>query len=139
LNEYWGDAVICSVYILNKSPTNSVNKSWSGKNSTISHLRIFGCVNYAHVPEEMREKLDELSDKCVFFGYSEESKEYRLYNLVTKKYVINTDVEFNEEEAWDDSIDKIKFGGAEISNGYDDGDEKDVQGGQLIPKSHTPI
>jgi hypothetical protein len=48
-----------SIYIMNTSPTKSVNnqvpqESWNGKNNSVSHLRIFGCVAYAHVPEEMR-------------------------------------------------------------------------------------
>ena len=55
----------------------------------------------------MRRKLDDRSQKCIFFGYSEESKAYRLYNPTTKKYVISRDVVFKEEEAWDGSIDKL--------------------------------
>ena len=101
LNEYWGDVVTCSVYNLNRSPTKSMNdrfpqQAWSCKCSSISHLRIFGCVAYAHVPEEMRIKLDERSHKCIFVGYSEESKAYRLYNPITKKYVISRDVVFKK-------------------------------------------
>jgi hypothetical protein len=130
-NEYWVDAVVCSVYIMNKIPTRSVknqvpHESWSGKNNNVSHLRIFGCVAYAHVPQQMRRKLDERSEKCVFVGYSEDSKEYRLYNPITKKYVINKDVEFKEEEVWDGSIDKIVSRGAEIYHEDDDGDEQAV-------------
>ena len=58
---------------------------------------MFGYVAYVHVPEEMRRKLDERSHKCIFVGYSEESKAYRLYNPITKKYVISRDVVFKEE------------------------------------------
>jgi hypothetical protein len=98
-NEYWGDAVVCSLYILNRIPTKSVKnqvpqETLSGKNNIISHLRIFRCVAYAHVPEQMMRKLDEKSEKCVFFGYSEDSEAYRLYNPITKKYVIIRDVYF---------------------------------------------
>jgi hypothetical protein len=74
----------------------------------------------------MRIMLDERSEKCVFFGYNEESKSYILYNIVSKKYFINKDVEFKEEEAWDGSIDKIVSRGAKISHEDDDGDDKDV-------------
>ena len=74
-NEYLGDVVTCSIYILNKIPTKSVKdqvpqQAWSGKRSSISHLRIFGCVAYAHVPEELRIKLNDISQKCIFVGYS---------------------------------------------------------------------
>ena len=111
-NEHWGDAVTCSVYILNRSPTKSVKdrvpqQAWSGKCSSISHLRIFGCVAYAHVLEKMRIKLDDRSQKFIFVGYSEESKSYRLYNPVTKKYVINIDVLLKEEKSWDGRIYKL--------------------------------
>ena len=82
-------------------------QAWSGKCSNISHLRIFGWVAYAHVPEEMRRKLDERSHKCIFIGYSEEYKAYRLYNPITKKYVISRDVVFKEEEAWNGRIDTL--------------------------------
>jgi hypothetical protein len=67
--------------------------------------------------------LDYRSDKCVFVGYNEDSKEY---NTITKKYVINKDVEFKEKEAWDGSIDKIVSEGDGISHEYDDGDEQVV-------------
>ena len=97
---------------MNRIPTKSVKdrvpqQAWSGKCSSISHLRIFGCVTYAHVPKELRRKLDDRSQKCIFVGYSEESKAYRVYNPITKKYVINRDVVFKEEATWDGSIDEL--------------------------------
>ena len=55
----------------------------------------------------MRRKLDDRSQKCIFVGYSEEYKAYKLYTPITKKYVINKDVVFKEEEAWDGSNDKL--------------------------------
>ena len=42
-----------------------------------------------------------------FFGYSEESKAYRLYNPSTKKFFISRDVQFIEEEARDRSTEKM--------------------------------
>ena len=60
-NEYWREVATCSVYILNRSPMKSMKdqvpqQAWSGKCSSISHLRIFGCVAYVQVPKEMRRK-----------------------------------------------------------------------------------
>ena len=99
------------MYILNRSLTKSVKdhvpeEAWSGKSWSISHLRIFVCVAYAHVPKEMRRKLAYRSYNCILIGYSEDSKAYRLHNPITKKYIVNRDVDFKEEEAWDGSIDK---------------------------------
>ena len=70
-------------------------------------MRFFGCVAYAHIPEKLRKKLDSKGEKCIFLGYCEDSKGYRLYNPSTKKFVISRDVQFIEEEAWDGSIKKI--------------------------------
>ena len=72
----------------------------------ISHFKVFGCVSYAHVPWQIRGKLDDQSEKCIFFGYSEQSKSYKLYNSVTKKTIISRDVVFKEQESWNGTVDK---------------------------------
>ena len=65
----------------------------------MTYLRVFGCVVYAQVPEAQRKKLDDSGVKCVFVGYSKESKTYKLFNPVTKKVLISRDVIFYEEIA----------------------------------------
>jgi hypothetical protein len=86
----------------------------------------------------MRRKLDDKSERCIFVGYSEESRAYRLYNPITKKYVINKDVEFKGREEWDGSIDKSFSEGDVLAREDDDGDEQDEAGGQLVSYSHMP-
>ena len=63
-NEYWGEAVAIVVYIMNRCPTKSVKnkvpqEAWTGMNHSVSHLNFFCCVAYAHVPDELRRKLDK--------------------------------------------------------------------------------
>ena len=41
-------------------------------NHSVSHLKIFGCVAYAHVPDELRKKLDKKRKNCIFVGYYED-------------------------------------------------------------------
>jgi len=108
-NEFSGEAVACSIYILNRSATKSVKnkvpqEAWSGMKSSVSHFRVFGCVAYAHIPKQLRIKLDDKSEKYIFTSYSEKSKAYRLYNPNTKKFIINRHVEFKEDEAWNGSV-----------------------------------
>ena len=55
-------------------------------------MRVFGCVAYAHVPDELRDKLDRKGEKCIFVVHSDESKAYKIYNPSTKKVIINKDV-----------------------------------------------
>ena len=62
-NEYLDEAVATAVYIMNWCPTKSVKnkvpqEAWTGMNHNVSHLKVFGCVSYAHVPDELRKKLD---------------------------------------------------------------------------------
>ena len=109
-NEYWGEVVRIVVYIMNWFPTKSVNnkvpqEAWTSMNHSVSHLKFFGCVAYAHVPDELRKKLDKKGHKCIFVGYSEDTKAYKLYDLVTRKVIISRDVQFVENESWDRTID----------------------------------
>ena len=65
-------------------------------------LRVFGSVAFAHVPDELRRRLDKKSERCIFTGYSEQHKAYKLYNLVTKKFVVSKDIKFIEDKCWSD-------------------------------------
>ena len=61
---------------------------------------------YVHIPDQLRKELDSNGEKCIFLGYCEDSKGYRLYNPSTENFVIIRDVQFIEEEAWDGSFAK---------------------------------
>jgi hypothetical protein len=56
-------------------------EAFTGVKPEVGHFRIFGCPVYFHVPKEKRTKLDPSSKKGTFVGYSESSKEYRIYIL----------------------------------------------------------
>ena len=63
--EFWANVVACVVYILNKCPTKSVcdktlEEVWSGRKSSIHHLKVFRCIAYAQVPNQLRKKLDDI-------------------------------------------------------------------------------
>ena len=67
---------------------------WS--EALVEHFRVFGCIVHVHVPEVGRTKLDDRSITCVLLGVSEESKGYRLYDLIAKRVVVSMDVIFEE-------------------------------------------
>ena len=78
-NEYWAKAINCAAYILNRCPTKAVmnrvpKEAWSGTKKFVTHMKLFRCVAYAHVSDQLRKKLDNKGEKCIFFGYSDESK-----------------------------------------------------------------
>ncbi|CAL9026855.1 unnamed protein product [Prunus brigantina] len=104
--EFWAEAVNTAVYVLNRSPTKALDKktpfeAYSGRKPGLKHLRVFGSLCYAHVPNPQRQKLDLASKRCVFLGYGSCEKGYRLYNITTEKVIISRDVVFNEEASWD--------------------------------------
>ena len=66
----------------------------------MDHFKIFGCIAYAHILDAKRSKLDNKGEKCIFFGVSNRSKAHKLYNPITKKFVISRDVIFYEESTW---------------------------------------
>ncbi|KAL4575763.1 hypothetical protein LXL04_011848 [Taraxacum kok-saghyz] len=108
-NTYWGEAVACACYLINRTSTKSLDnktlqEAWSGYKPTVKHLRVFGCIAYSHIPEQRMSKLDDKSEKCIFLGYSEKSKVYKLYNPVTKKTIVSRDVIFEEQKSWTKTV-----------------------------------
>jgi hypothetical protein len=82
----WAEASRTVVYVKNRSPHHVLgNKTpkemFSREKSEVSHLRIFDCPMYVHVPKDKRLKLDPSGKKRIFVGYSETSKAYRVYIL----------------------------------------------------------
>jgi hypothetical protein len=45
-----------------------------GNNPFVSHLEIFGCDAFVHVPKEKRSKLENKVVKCIYIGYKEGMK-----------------------------------------------------------------
>ena len=66
------------------------------KKPNVRHFKVFECLAYVHVSKELRKKLDAKSKSCIFIGYSDSSKAYRLYNPKTRKITISRDVIFDE-------------------------------------------
>ena len=100
----WAEAVVTANYIRNRSPVTSETKTpWElfyGSPPDVSHMRVFGCNAYAHIPKTLRRKLDSVCEKGIFVGYAPNSKAYRvLLNDSGNnggKVVTRRDVTFNE-------------------------------------------
>ncbi|MCO5604741.1 hypothetical protein L7F22_058911 [Adiantum nelumboides] len=60
---YWIEPVSTAVYIMNRTPTAGVHdvtpeEKFFGKKPDLGHLKVYGCIAYVHVPDELRTKLD---------------------------------------------------------------------------------
>lgn len=64
---------------------------------SVRHLRVFGCIENVYVPDARQKNLKDKIHCCVFFGVSEESKAYRLYDTTSKRIIISRDVVFEED------------------------------------------
>ncbi|MCO5570287.1 hypothetical protein L7F22_024005 [Adiantum nelumboides] len=103
-HKLWMEAVACAAHVLNRCPTRALKtitpyESWYEGKPSVSYLRIFGCLAYAHIPQQLRGKLDDKAVRCIFVGYSSGSKGYRLYNPATNKIFESRDVIFGETTA----------------------------------------
>ena len=58
-------------------------------------MRVFGAKAYVHVPKQLRQKLDAVSQTGIFVGYEPHSKAYRVL-LDTGKISISRDIIFDE-------------------------------------------
>ena len=70
---------------------------WKCRKSNISHLRAFGYKCFVlNNNKDNLEKFDTKSDKTVFFGYSNSSKAYRVFNKRTLLVEESVHVAFDE-------------------------------------------
>ena len=99
--EFWAEAVNTAAYTRNRSPTNSLNNATPfeclfNRKPDVSNLKVFGCVAYVHIPNHQRKKLEEKSRKCMFVGYPDGTKGFKLYDLTKKTFIRSRDVIFEE-------------------------------------------
>ena len=104
--EFWAEAVECAIYVQNRCPHAKLDdqtpqEAWSGQKPTISHLKVFGSVAYAHVPDQRRKKLEDKSKRYIFIGYDEKTKGYKLLDPISKMVIVSRDVGVNESSEWD--------------------------------------
>ena len=81
-NCYWAEAVATAAYVKNRMPSTAIKdqtpyEQWYGRKPNVRNLKVFGCIAYAHIPAEHRQKKTE---KLRFIGYDKKSKGYRLIN-----------------------------------------------------------
>ncbi|XP_059048743.1 uncharacterized protein LOC131843970 [Achroia grisella] len=119
--EMWGEALYCSVYLLNRLPSESINNKtpfelWYGRLPNLSNVREFGCDAFAKILPPSK-KLDARAVKYRMIGYTnngyrlqpEESLEHRTRKLPEKykDYVLLTYEEVlksPEKEKWERAI-----------------------------------
>ncbi|KAH9659090.1 Integrase catalytic domain-containing protein [Citrus sinensis] len=82
-NSFWAEAAKTACYIVDRSSFTTIGlkiamKMWTGKPADYSYLHAFGCPVSVMYNAQKRTKLDPKSRKCIFLGYADGVKGYRL-------------------------------------------------------------
>jgi hypothetical protein len=98
----WEEAAMAAVYVQNILSHSALGfktpeEMFTGKKPEVSHLKIFGCPVFIHIPKEKRNKLEPFEKKGIFVGYYEVSKAFRIYIPGHYHIEISRDVTFDEE------------------------------------------
>ncbi|GJR84107.1 gag-pol polyprotein [Tanacetum coccineum] len=106
-----GGSSYTACYVINRSPSTTIElktpmEMWTGKPVNYFDLHIFGNLVYVMYNSQETTKLDPRSIKCLFLGYADGVKGYRLWDLVAYKVVVSRYVVFikdkiqENEEGW---------------------------------------
>ena len=102
---FWGFAVQVACYLRNRMAIGPEGKSpeeaFTGRKPSVRHLRTFGCIAYTDIPPVHRDKLDPTSRKTILVGYLPTSKQYQLYDPVTRSVIVSLNPRFKEDQFWD--------------------------------------
>ena len=100
-NGFWDEAISTIVYLKNRIPTKSLShktpfEALYGYKPEVGHLRVFGSKVFSHIPKHDRRKLDANSIKCIFIGYYDDHKAYKMFDPNAHKVFPRRDVIFHE-------------------------------------------
>ena len=80
--QYWAEAAVTASLLRNLSPAAGISttpyEAFHGTRPDVSMLRAYGCLAYAHVPAQLRTKLDARATKGVLVGYNFRGRLYRI-------------------------------------------------------------
>lgn len=101
--KFWAEAVNTACYIRNRCPNSAIKfkiplEMWKGKEIRVGEydcMKVFGCQAWVFANNG---KFSPKAEECVFLGYEENVKGYRLWHLNKCKVIIAHHVVFDEEK-----------------------------------------
>lgn len=98
---FWAEAISTANYLRNRCPSSSIDgktpfELWVGRMPTVNHLRSFGCRAIALNKNPAKGKFEARGRECVFIGYSDVAKAYRVWYPSEKRVEATRDIVFLE-------------------------------------------
>ena len=81
-------------------------EAWTGTKPKVNQLRIFGSLCYKHVPEQLRQKLNDKGKQMILIGYHAIGG-YKLLDPRSKQVSVSRDVIFDELKEYEWKEDPI--------------------------------
>jgi hypothetical protein len=73
-------------------------EAFTGRKVSVSHIRTFRCIAYTDILKENRGKLEPTARKTIFVRYLPTSKQYKLYDPVTREVIVLSALRFAEDK-----------------------------------------
>lgn len=98
---FWGQAVVYLANILNATPSSALSDTtsfevWNRRKPDLSAYRTFGCRAFVHIQKKERTAFGSHTRPCVFIGFEDGFKGWKVYDPKAKKVIISRDVIFDE-------------------------------------------
>lgn len=98
---FWGECVLAATHLIDRTPTIANNgitlyEMLYGKPPRYEHLRIFGCLCYVKNSLRQYDKFAPRAERCIFVGYPQGQRGWKVYNLETREFFVSHDVIFYE-------------------------------------------
>ena len=95
------EAMYIAAYITNRlpcaaHPDKTPFQICFGKRSNVKEMHVFGAIEYAYVDKTRRKKLNKKAFRCMFPGYSDDVKGYRVWNIDSQRVEITRSAQFQK-------------------------------------------
>ncbi|CAH9097073.1 unnamed protein product [Cuscuta epithymum] len=99
----WGECVLTAVHLINRTPSGVLGgktpyELLHGVPPNFSHLRVFGCLCFAHNAYSRGNKFSPRSRRGVFVGYPHGKKGWKIFDWHTGEIFVSRDVIFHEDD-----------------------------------------